>query len=168
MVTEMQSMKPNREREQAAPREGETMTNFATRMMIAAATLVVAAGAASAQTMKAEIPFTFQAGDKVMAAGTYRVDKILAQTGTPIFRLKDANGPSAAILMPVGAGDVNKNWVAQGVPVLAFECGASRCSLSKIWTGAYGSPAYHVPPAKTSKDEPAHVALIEMRPEKSE
>jgi len=38
------------------PTKGETMTNFATRMMVAAATVLCAAGVVSAQTMKAEIP----------------------------------------------------------------------------------------------------------------
>ncbi len=57
------------------------MKKLTTKLMIAAAALVVAAGAASAQTMKAEIPFAFRAGDKVMAAGTYRVETLSTQTG---------------------------------------------------------------------------------------
>src|SRR5271169_4577719 len=66
----------NRERDRASPKEDATMTNFTMKMMVAAATVVVAAGTASAQNLKADIPFTFRAGGKVMAAGTYRVSRI--------------------------------------------------------------------------------------------
>ena len=45
------------------------MTSLTTKLTIAAAALF-AAGAASAQTLKADIPFAFQSGSKVMAAGT--------------------------------------------------------------------------------------------------
>jgi len=41
--------------------------------MVLAATLVAAVGAASARTLKAEIPLTFRANGAVMTAGTYRV-----------------------------------------------------------------------------------------------
>src|SRR5258708_35623931 len=73
MARQMPCIHTYRVREQASPTEGATMTNFTTRMMIAAATLVVAAGGASAQTLKAEIPFTFRAGGVVMEAGKYTV-----------------------------------------------------------------------------------------------
>jgi hypothetical protein len=143
------------------------MTNFTTRVTIAAATLVVAAGAASAQTLKAEIPFTFRAGNTVMAAGTYQVSRILQPGGTSIFHLKDASGPGSVILMPAASGDVRKSWVAKGAPLLSFMCSADRCSLAQIWTGTF-APVYTIPQAKPDKEEPVHMALIEMRPEKSE
>ena len=143
------------------------MTNFTTRIMIAAATLVVAAGAASAQTMKAEIPFTFRAGDTVMAPGTYQIRPIQQQSGIPLFRVNDASGQHAIALMPIGAGDPKKAWEANGKPLLSFECVASRCELSGIWTGPL-TPAYVVRHGKLGKEEPVRVALIEMRPDKSE
>ncbi|SPF31837.1 conserved exported hypothetical protein [Candidatus Sulfopaludibacter sp. SbA4] len=143
------------------------MTNFTTRMMIAAATLVVAAGAASAQTMKAEIPFTFRAGDTVMAPGTYEIHRIHKQSGTPLFRVSDSRGEHAIALMPIGSGDPKKAWEAGGAPLLSFDCVASRCALSGIWTGPL-TPAYVIRHGKLGNDEPVRVALIEMRPNKSE
>ena len=60
------------------------MKSLTTNLMIAAAALF-AAGAVSAQTMTADIPFAFQAGGKVMAAGTYRVD-LRGPTATVVIR----------------------------------------------------------------------------------
>jgi hypothetical protein len=175
MATGMQFIKTNREREQASPREGETMTNFTTsmtnfttRMMIAAATVVVAAGAASAQTLKADIPFTFRAGKTVMAAGTYRIEAVSQLSGRPAFRLQAAGGQRAILLVPTTSADANKAWVAKGAPVLSFACIANRCSLAQVWTGGPATAAYQLPQEKMDKDEPVHVALIEMRSEKSE
>jgi len=143
------------------------MTNFTTRMMIAAATLVVAAGSASAQAMKAEIPFTFRAGDTVMAPGTYEIRPILRYNGIPLFRLSDTRGERAVALLPLGANDPKKAWEASRTPLLSFECVAARCELSGIWSGPY-TPAYSIRHGKMGKEEPVRVALIEMRPGKSE
>ena len=143
------------------------MTNFTTRMIFRAAILVVAAGAASAQTLKAEIPFKFWAGSTVMAPGSYRVTAISMLSGGPAIRLNTADGQHPVLLMPVAEGDPQKTWQAEGNPVLAFECTASHCSLATIWTGPF-TPAYRMPGRKLGKDEPVRTALIEMHPEKTE
>ena len=44
-----------------------------TMNLVAAAVVVLAAGSASAQTLKAEIPFTFQAAGAMMTPGTYQI-----------------------------------------------------------------------------------------------
>ena len=49
------------------------MKSSTIRTMIAAAALAVAAGTASAQTYKAEIPVSFRAADKLMLPGSYEV-----------------------------------------------------------------------------------------------
>jgi len=116
--------------------------------------------------LKAEIPFTFRAGDTVMEAGTYQVSRISQQSGTPVFRLGDA--ARAILLMPVASGDANKSWVAKGKPVLSFECGPNHCSLAAIWTGAHADLAYLIRQVKMGKEEPVRVALIEMRPDKAD
>src|SRR5207247_7890233 len=92
------------------PTEDATMTTFTTRMMIAAATVVVAAGVASAQTLKAEIPFTFRAGNKLMAPGTYRVSSLNHMSGIPIFRIANDNARAAIIVIPYVAADARKSW----------------------------------------------------------
>jgi len=143
------------------------MTNFTTRLIFRAAILVVAAGAASAQTLNAEIPFKFWAGDSVMAPGSYRVSAISMLSGRPAIRLNTADGHHPVLLVPIAAGDAQKTWQAEGNPVLSFQCTATRCSLATIWTGP-STPAYLMPRHKLGKDEPVRTALIEMHPEKTE
>ena len=143
------------------------MTSFTTRMMVRAAMLVVAAGAASAQTMKAEIPFTFRAGDRVMAAGTYQVTELNRQSGPPVFRVADMGGRHAILLMPNALRDTEKGWEAAGKALLAFDCGGSRCALAAVWRG-YPSPAYSFKRQKLGRDEPARFTMISMRPDKAE
>src|SRR5436190_1320450 len=59
------------------------MKRFATKSIVLAAALAAVAVGASAQSLlKAEIPFTFRAGDAVLAAGSYRV-----HLGPPPVRL---------------------------------------------------------------------------------
>jgi hypothetical protein len=60
------------------------MKNLTKNMMIAAAALVVAAGAAQAQTIKAEVPFSFRVAGTVLPAGEYRV-VTQSRGGLPIF-----------------------------------------------------------------------------------
>jgi len=143
------------------------MTNFTTRMIFRAAILVVAAGAASAQTLKAEIPFKFWAGDAVMAPGSYRVTAISMLSGRPTIRLNTVDGQHPVLLVPVAEGDPQKTWQAAGNPVLSFQCTATRCSLTTIWDGPF-TPAYRMPMHKLGNDEPVRTALIEMHPEKTE
>ncbi|SPE35272.1 conserved exported hypothetical protein [Candidatus Sulfopaludibacter sp. SbA6] len=143
------------------------MTNFTTRMMIAAATLAVAAGAASAQTLKAEIPFTFRANGRLMTAGTYRVTLNRAATGVPILYLLNHEGNRAAMAMARTPHDPPKAWKAAGSAVLSFECGAKLCSLVGLWRGDQ-EPAYSFAAPKPGNDEPTRVALIALRPGNSD
>jgi len=143
------------------------MTNLTTKMMFAAATLAVAAGAASAQTMKAEIPFTFRAGDTAMTPGTYEIRSTGQKNGAAIFRLYDKNSKRSIMLMPIAARDPQKAWEASGTPLLSFDCVANRCALSAIWAGPF-KPAYTIRHGNLGNEEPVRVALIEMRPGKSD
>src|SRR5690348_9656660 len=88
----------------ASPTEDETMTNLSNRMMIAAAAIAVAAGVASAQSMTAEIPFAFRAGEKMMPAGTYRVTNVNQQTSTPTLRFFESATAAVVVLVPRSAG----------------------------------------------------------------
>jgi hypothetical protein len=138
------------------------MTNFTTRMMIAAATLVVAAGSASAQSMKAEIPFAFRAGGVVMPAGTYRVQTDNHLGGHPYFLIGSVDGGRSVMLVGTVPHDPKKAWAAAGEAVLSFECGVSRCALSEVWNGP-DKAAYAVPRPKLGSDETTHTALVVMR-----
>ena len=143
------------------------MTNFTTRMMIAAATLVVAAGSASAQSLKAEIPFAFRAGGVVMPAGTYRVKTDNHLGGHPYFEIRSVAGGRSVLLVGTAPHDPNKAWAAAGEPVLSFECGVGRCALAEVWNGPEKS-AYAVPRPKLGRDEATHTALVVMRNDKGD
>jgi hypothetical protein len=167
MARQMLSFCAYRERDEASPTEGATMTNFTTRMMIAAATLVVAAGSASAQTLKAEIPFTFRANGIVMPAGTYQVKATTQSSGLPFYEIRNVNGGRSVLLAGTTPHDPNKAWAAAGNAVLSFECGVGRCALAEVWNGPQRS-AYLVPRPKLGRDEPVHTAVVVMRQDKGE
>ena len=141
------------------------MTNFTTRMMIAATTIMVAAGVASAQSLKAEIPFSFRAGNKMMAAGSYQITKL--QSGAPLFRFANANSGYRIILLPRAASDAEKTWENVGKPVLRFECGGTTCALAGLWTGL-GNPQYDFSRPKLGMEGPVSVATIALRPDRAD
>jgi len=143
------------------------MKKLTTRFMIATAALVVAAGAASAQTMTAAIPFEFRAGDQVMAPGTYRVD-VSRATGSPIFRLLNVDSGGSAALIAQAPQDPQKAWIAEGSPKLAFACTSGSCALAEIWDGASSHYAYTFHGSKLGKDETASLREISMQPGKGE
>ena len=143
------------------------MKKLTTNLTIAAAALVVAVGAASAQTLTAEIPFAFRAGNQVMAPGTYRIDDLSGQTVTHVFRLSNMHSSQTAALIPQAPVDPKKAWNANGNPRLAFECGSGRCALAELWAGP-GSHAYTFPRPKLGKDETADLREIPMQRGKGE
>jgi len=143
------------------------MTNFTTRMMIAAATLVVAAGSASAQYLKADIPFTFRAGDATMAAGTYQVKTTTLTGGHPVYQIRSADGARSVLLMANSQVDPKKEWASRGEAVLSFDCGTGRCALTEVWNGSERF-ANAVPHPKLSRDETTRAAVVVMRQDKGE
>jgi hypothetical protein len=124
----------------ANPKEGTTMKKLTTRFMIATAALVVAAGAASAQTMTASIPFEFHAGGRVMEPGTYRAD-LSRSSGAPITRLLNSHSGEQVIVLGQIPVDPQKAWTASGEGRLVFECTSGRCALAEIWAGS-GTPSW--------------------------
>jgi hypothetical protein len=145
------------------------MKKLTTRLTIAAAALMVAAGAASAQTqpLTAEIPFAFHVGNRIMEPGTYRVDNLATQSGSPVFRLLEARTHQVVIRIPQAAVDPEKTWTVTGSPKLAFACGDGRCDLAKVWAGS-GSNAYTFRLPKPGKDYEASLTVIPMTRDKSE
>ena len=144
------------------------MKNFTTRMTIAAAALVAAAGMASAQTMKAEIPFAFQVSGVVLAPGGYEVSLQYTPSGSHLLQFRNSDSRRSVLAMAVGAEDPHKDWTAAGGPKLSFVCGASQCSLAETWNAQPGEPAYRFSTPKLGKDEPRRVAVVPMRIEKGE
>jgi len=127
-----------------------------TKWMVTAAALAIATGVASAQALQAEIPFAFRAGDKIMAAGTYRVE---ARDAQKYLILSNFESRQSAILLPNWRETPAKGVAARGEPVMVFEC-ASRCELIRVWTG-YGYPAIAFKRHAPSGGETA--SLMEIR-----
>jgi hypothetical protein len=128
------------------------MTRLTTKLMIAAAALV-AASAASAQTMQATIPFDFRAAGKVMPAGTYHVD-IDRLGGTVIIRDWHKTGV-VTMAMAHKAG-------AESAPKLVFACGRGSCSLLRIWPG-YSQPSLEFGIPKLNPSDETSLAVIPLR-----
>jgi len=146
------------------------MTNFTTKLMIAAATSLVAAGTvttASAQSMKAEIPFTFRVSNKVMSAGSYRVEETRGALGYGPFHIASADGSSHAVVLPAGGKDPDKKWVDNGKAVLAFDCSSGTCRLAALYNPVHG-PEYTFPGAKLGKGERAGLVLIDLKTDKGD
>jgi hypothetical protein len=134
--------------------------------MIAAATLVVAAGAASAQAMKVEIPFEFRAGNHVMAPGIYSVDDVRIGTSTPVFRLWNRYSGDSIALLPQAPVDPQKEW-AEGKGEMVFTCTSGSCALAQVWF-ASDSHAYKFRGPKLGKDVTAVLREIPIQAGKSE
>ena len=141
------------------------MKSFTTKMTIAAAALMAAAGMASAQTMKAEIPFSFAAGGAVLAPGGYDVTLLTYTSGTRLLQIRNSDTHKTILAMPFMPAEPPKEWNA-GEGKLSFECGASQCNLVEAWSGQPGYASYKFSSPK--KNEPRHLAVIVMRSEKGE
>ena len=111
------------------------MKRLITYSIFAAAALTAVAGSASAQALKAEIPFSFRAGTTQMGPGTYDivVDKTSANC---VFRLYNRDSNASVMLINYAQDDAAKAWVKAGLPTMSFVCTESRCALQKIWLGS--------------------------------
>jgi len=132
------------------------MKNLTTKLMFAAAALF-AAGAASAQTMKADIPFAYRAGGKLMAAGVYRVE-LNGLSGTVLIH--DEGWKTTVIAQPVTHIE-GKNQTA---PELVFACGRETCSLVQAWPG-YAKDGLQFKTPKLHRNEEASLTVIHLRPD---
>ena len=130
------------------------MKSLTMKLTIAAAALF-AAGAASAQTMTADIPFAFQAGGKVMTAGTYRVD--LRGPAMATVLIHDKRGKSAVIARTVTHIDGKEDTAK-----LVFVCGRGPCSLVQAWPGNR-EPGLLLNAPKRDRNEEASLIVIHLR-----
>lgn len=143
------------------------MKNLTMKMMFAAATLVAAAGVASAQTLEANVPFTFRANGQVFAPGTYRIHMQRTLSGNPLIAIRGTDPHKQLLTSSYPDGPAKAAWQQSGKAVLSFECGVSRCQLTKLWMGSDG-PTLRVPAPNLGKDEPARIAEVPMHLLKSE
>lgn len=129
-----------------------------TNCLIAAAALTVAAASASAQMLKAEIPFTFRAGAALMAPGAYQVTTTNT-SGVRHYTLRNVDTGQAALVVAMIASDPPRTWRADGLPRLGFDCAGARCVLRQLWEG-YGGLAYGINGPRIGKNEPVQRAEV--------
>jgi hypothetical protein len=104
------------------------------QIAIAVALLVaaIAAGQCYAQhtSLKADIPFAFQVGNKPMPAGEYWIQRANDQDrGLQLIRRTDSSRNALALTLAVDAKDGKSD------PVLVFHKYGNSYFLSEIWTG---------------------------------
>ena len=129
------------------------MKRTTTYMATAAAALIMTAGTASAQgPVKAEVPFAFSVGNKVVEPGTYRIGIVPRVNSNVILRVDNAATKSTQMMLPEASSHPSAKWMAAGKPRLAFDCGTGTCVLKQVWFGE-DYPAYQLHGPKTHGGE---------------
>jgi hypothetical protein len=129
------------------------MKSLTTKLMIAAAALV-AASAASAQVLKADIPFAFQAGGKVLEAGTYRLD-LHGPSGMLLIE-NTHHGAAAVMAMPTSHIQGNDESAK-----LVFQCTHGSCTLVQAWAG-YNASGLQFNAPKVDRREQASLTVVRL------
>jgi hypothetical protein len=130
------------------------MKNLTKNMTIAAAALVVAAGMAQAQSIKAEVPFSFRAAGTVMPAGEYWVQASRSY-GNTIFQLTNMDTHRSILAMPYVA---DRQKPGSPEASLTFTCGGAHCALVQVAAGT--GVAYVFQSPSFGRDEDSRVAVI--------
>ena len=133
------------------------MKRLTTHLVIAAAALTAVAASAPAQTLKAEVPFSFRAGKALMQPGAYDV-QILRAAGNTQFLIRNKDTKQAVFILPMLEPDAPKAWKADGKARLSFECAESQCALRELWTGI--NTAYYMPGPRVESDGHARVTEV--------
>ena len=142
------------------------MKRLTNSMATAAAVLMVTAGVASAQNlMKAEVPFAFSVGNKVMEPGTIRVRLLDGHTAKGAITVNNYATRRTYIVLPKSEGDAPRQWIESGQAKLAFDCTSGACILVRAWSGAGRAYEFYGP--KTRSGE-VQLTEIVMKPDKGE
>lgn len=130
------------------------MKTLTSKLMVVAAAIAAVAGAASAQSMKAEIPFSFKVSGTTMPAGAYLVTAGPNMNGRPVFRLLNTDVSKPVLAVPAGKHDGSSYEPAK----LVFRCTGGNCALAQIWTGS-GIGAYDLYTPKAKREEAALISI---------
>jgi hypothetical protein len=129
--------------------------------MILAAAAVAAVTTVSAQSMKAEIPFPFQATGARMQPGTYWVT-LSRTSGVQRVQIYNQDTRKSIIAVPRVANSPARPESAN--PVLSFACTEGRCVLSSIKDTAAVTYNFAAP-----KPGPGtHMATIALKADRAE
>ena len=133
------------------------MKHLTMSSMLAAA-VILTAGSATAQTLKADVPFTFQAAGVVMTPGSYEIRNVSNTAKFVVLRNTDTKD---SVLIVYSSEHVSKELKARGTPSIAFECSGARCAIREMWTGSEtGSYRFRGP--KTAADGDTRMATIPL------
>ena len=135
------------------------MKSLTTNCMIAVAALAAAAGSASAQVLKAEIPFTFRFGGAALTPGSYNV-RVTHGEKARYVTLQSTDSRHVAVMLYY-ANDVPKALEARGTATIGFSCVGASCALTQIWQGP-GSPTLQFKAPKSGADGEQRVAEVPL------
>jgi len=139
------------------------MKRFATKSLVMAAALVAVAVGASAQSMKAEIPFAFRAGGAVLAPGSYRVS-VSSRANNSVIHLTSRDTNKSILILSLYKSDVSN---PAGDPKLWFACAGGNCVLTSVWNGEDHSAMVVGYPARAAK-ETAEIRVVTLTAVKAE
>ena len=135
-------------------------------MAAAAAVLILTAGVASAQSlMKAEIPFAFSAGNKVVEPGTYHVRVLPGLANYGVLNIYNFDTRHSYLLLPRSRDGASPKWIASGLPRIAFDCSTGACILTRVWFGEGNAYQFYGP--KTRGGEMLLTEIV-MKPDRAD
>jgi len=102
-------------------------------LLLATAAVLAASTMASAQTIKADIPFPFRAAGVTMTPGSYELTRF--SLSHQLLELRDLNRNKTIVLSAGIPQDAPLAWTTAGRPMLSFTCGDNGCALTRVWTG---------------------------------
>src|SRR5436189_6049521 len=117
------------------PAQGGNTMKTTTTMMLATAALLASAATGSAQTMKAEIPFAFHAGDTRLQPGTYQVT-LSPGNGIPRLQIYNYDDHKGALTLVQTVDRLTRKSPNGSSVILTFECTDGHCSLARLWDGS--------------------------------
>ena len=100
--------------------------------IVALAVFIVAAGVcfAHARVLEASIPFAFEAGNKMLPAGQYRLESVPTGEGT-IYRIRRMDGDAQSLVSSIALTTGDR----QSLPRLVFHKYGTTYFLAQIWNG---------------------------------
>jgi hypothetical protein len=141
------------------------MKKLTVNLMVAAVALVLVSGVASAQTLRAEVPFRFQAAGAWLEPGTYKVERVAGSNSIAVYQLRNADIAGTVLAVSLYRLDTGRDQ--PGLGKLVFACAGGQCALVQLWDGAR-EVAYQFGHPKWSKSEAMSASVIAIRLEKGE
>jgi hypothetical protein len=133
------------------------MKNSTMRWMFAAAALVVAAGSASAQTYKAEIPMAFRMGAATLEKGSYQFH--INDRQSNLIKVTNLATNRSVLVVPQGAADAPKHLRRASTPTIGFECVGTTCAMTRL-SGTEGELSYRIPVRKLPVSEARRTDVV--------